>query len=129
MSIKDTIVINHKLKIVIDCNIWNVYLPNEYRYGHKLERLQLERLQERALRAIYNCRTDTYEDILCRANLPSLYNRRLQEILILMYKVRNSLAPDYVGVLFNFANKGYSLRNTDFDIPRYFNSKILKTFY
>ena len=33
-----------------------------------------------------------------------------------MYKVRNSLAPDYIGELFNFANKGYSLINADFDI-------------
>ena len=79
----------------------------------------MERLQERALRMIYNCRTDTYEDLLRRANLPSLYNRRLQEIVTLMYKVRNGLVPDYRGELFNFKNKVYSLRNADFDIPRY----------
>ena len=36
-----------------------------------------------------------------------------------MYKVRNGLAPDYVGELFNFKNKVYSLRNADFDVPRY----------
>lgn len=36
-----------------------------------------------------------------------------------MYKVRNGLAPDYIGELFNFANKRYSLRNADFDIPCY----------
>ena len=53
---------------------------------------------------------------LISVNFPSLYNRRLREIVILMYKVRNSLAPDYIGELFNFANKGYSLINADFDI-------------
>ena len=68
---------------------------------------------------IYNCWTDTYEDLLRRAKLPSLYNRRLQEIVTLMYKVRNGLVPDYIGELFNFKNKVYSLRNVDFDIPRY----------
>ena len=84
------------------------------------ERRKLERQQERAWRAIcYNCRADTYEDLLRSANLPSLYNKRLQEIVILMYQVRNSLAPDYIGELFNLANKGYSLRKADFDIPRY----------
>ena len=52
--------------------------------------------------------------------MPSLYNRRtLQEIVISMYKVRKGLTPDYIGELFNLANKGYSLRNADFDIPRY----------
>ena len=30
-----------------------------------------------------------------------------------------SYSPDYIGELFNFANKGYSLRNADCDIPRY----------
>ena len=58
----------------------------------------------------------TCEDFLFSVNFPSLYNRRLREIVILMYKVRNSLAPDYIGELFNFANKGYSLINADFDI-------------
>ena len=71
------------------------------------------------LRIIYNCRTDTYEDLLQRAKLPSPYNRRLQEIVILMYKVRNGLVPDYIGELSNFKNKVYSLRNVDFDVPRY----------
>ena len=79
----------------------------------------MERLQERTLRVIYNCRTDTYEDLLRHTKLPSLYNRRLQVIVILMYKVRNGLAPDYIGELFNFKNKVYSLRNADFDVPRY----------
>ena len=68
---------------------------------------------------IYNCRTDTYEDLLRRAKLPSLYNRRLQEIVTLMFKVRNGLVSDYIGELFNFKNKVYSLRNADFDTPRY----------
>ena len=95
------------------------YCQIVWHFCKQSERRKLERLQERALRAIYNCRTDTYEDLLRRANLPSLYNRRLQEILILMYKVKNGLAPDYIGELFNFVNKGYSLRNADFDIPRY----------
>ena len=73
------------------------------------ERRKLERLQECAFRAIYICRTE-------KLVKTSLYNRRLREIVILMYKVRNSLAPDYIGELFNFANKGYSLINADFDI-------------
>ena len=70
------------------------YCQTVWHFCKQSERRKLERLQESALRAIYNCRTDTYEDLLRRANLPSLYNRRLQEIEILMYKVRNGLAPD-----------------------------------
>ena len=69
-----------------------------------------------AYRKTHSCETNL---ILRRAKLPSLYYRRLQEIVILMYKVRNGLAPDYIGELFNFKNKVYSLRNADFDVPRY----------
>ena len=77
----------------------------------------MERLQERNLRIIYNCRQDSYEDILRRAKLPSLYNRRLQEIVILTCtKVRNGLVPDYIGELFNCKNKMYFLRNADLTV-------------
>ena len=36
-----------------------------------------------------------------------------------MYKVRNGLAPEYIAELFTIANKGYTLRNADYDVPRY----------
>ena len=48
---------------------------------------KIERVQERALRAIYKSKTETCEELLARARLPTLYNRRLQDIATLMYKV------------------------------------------
>ena len=54
---------------------------------------KVERIQERALRAIYNNHSEQYEQLLKKAKLPSLYNRRLQDIAILMYKVKHGLAP------------------------------------
>ena len=48
---------------------------------------KIEWVQERALRAIYKSKTETYEELLARARLPTLYNRRLQDIATLMYKV------------------------------------------
>ena len=95
------------------------YCQIVWHFCRQSERRKLERLQERALRVIYNCRTDTYEDFLCRTKLPSLYNRRLQDIVTLMYKVREGLAPAYIVELSNTANKGYSLRNAECEIPRY----------
>ena len=38
-----------------------------------------------------NSKTDTYDALLSRAKLPSLHNRRLQDIAILMFKVKNGL--------------------------------------
>ena len=56
-------------------------------------------MQERALRAVYDNNTAEYEELLSQAKLPSLVNRRLQDILILMYKV-NSLAPEHNCAIF-----------------------------
>ena len=46
---------------------------------------KLERLQERALRLVYNTTTESYDTLLKRAKLTTLQNRRLQDILILMF--------------------------------------------
>lgn len=61
---------------------------------------KLERVQERALRAVYNDRNAMYEELLEKERLCSLENRQLQDILILMYKVKNSLAPEHVCNMF-----------------------------
>lgn len=79
---------------------------------------KLERVQERALRAIYNDRNATYEELLEKGRLSSLENRRLQDILILMYKVKNSLAPEHVCNMFFQQDRHYNLRS-DFPVPRH----------
>ena len=61
---------------------------------------KLERQQERALRAVFNNTSDTYETLLQKAKLTTLYNRRLQDILILMHKVKSGLTPTYLTDLF-----------------------------
>ena len=48
----------------------------------------------------------------------TLYQRRLQEIATLTYKVKNGLVPHYILELFQTIPKGYNLRNADFNIPR-----------
>ena len=57
---------------------------------------KLERVQQRPLCAVYNSKTAAYDELLSKANLPSLVNRRLQDILILLYKVKNLLAPQHI---------------------------------
>ena len=76
-------------------------------------------MQERALRAIFNTKAYTYEELLNRANLSTLYNRRLQDIAILMFKVKNNISLVYVNIIFETIDKVYSLRNADFHIPRF----------
>jgi hypothetical protein len=50
---------------------------------------KLERIQERGLRAVFKDKQSAYEDLLRTANLPTLHNRRLQDIAILMFIVKH----------------------------------------
>ena len=78
-----------------------------------------ERIQERALRVIYKSHSDTYEKLLRRADIPSLYNRQLQDITALMYKVKHGLVPDCVSDLLVRKRSTHSLRNSGFVLPRF----------
>ena len=80
---------------------------------------RLERVQERGLRAVFKDKHSTYERLLQKANLPSLLNRRLQDICILMYKVKHNLSPLNICNIFQKHNASYNLRQADFSIPRY----------
>ena len=63
------------------------YFSTVWNFCKARDSRKLERVQERALRAIYCDSNSTYPELLERAKLPTLYNRRLQDIAILMYKV------------------------------------------
>ena len=56
-----------------------------------------------------------------RATLPSLQNRRLQDLATLMYKVKYGLVPSNVVDIFSVKSSKYHLRNMDFHLPK-FNS-------
>ena len=70
-----------------------------------------KRIQERVLRAVFKSKSDTYSELLTRAGLPSLYQQRLQNIAIFMYKIKNRLVPTYITEIFNTTPKQYNLRN------------------
>ena len=70
---------------------------------------KLERLQERGLRVVYRDKHASYQQLLERAELPTLLNRHLQDICILMYKVKYNIGPTYICNLFNNHNSSYSL--------------------
>ncbi|PFX16582.1 RNA-directed DNA polymerase from mobile element jockey [Stylophora pistillata] len=81
---------------------------------------KLKRLQERAMRAIYCDRASTYEALLDKARLPTLCNRRLQDMAIFMCKVKTNLVPPYISERFSCGISRYNLRNADdFYLPRY----------
>lgn len=54
-------------------------------------RRKLERIQERDLCIVLGDKSVTYEELLKKAGLTTLY--RLQDIAIMMYKVKHKLLP------------------------------------
>jgi len=75
--------------------------------------------QERGLRAVYKDKHASYTQLLERAKLPTLANSRLQDICILMYKVKHRLCPNNICNIFNEHISAYNLRQSDFSTPRY----------
>ena len=84
----------------------------------EIDRRKLERIQERRLGAIFNDKQSGYEELLVKDNLPSLYNRRIQDILILMYKVKFKILAERIYDLFTLSTSPY-IRNADFILPRF----------
>ena len=80
---------------------------------------KLERIQEKGLRAVFKDSVSTYENLLKKARLPTLRNRRLQDLMVLMFNVKNGLSPKYISELFQTMKTNYNLRTSDFVTPRY----------
>ena len=53
------------------------------------------------------------------AGLSTLHNRQLQDIAILMYKVKNNMSPTCISTLIEQSTIKYKMRNHDFTIPRF----------
>ncbi|PFX15853.1 hypothetical protein AWC38_SpisGene19906 [Stylophora pistillata] len=86
--------------------VWHFFVASDAR--------KLERVQEKALRAVSCSKTATHDTLLKMANLPTLRNRRLQDVAVLMYKVKHHQCPKYISNLFSLNSSGYALRNADF---------------
>lgn len=57
---------------------------------------KVECVQERGLRAIFIDKQSGYEELLVKADLPSLHNSLVQDISILMFKVEHKLLPQRI---------------------------------
>ena len=90
------------------------------------DKRKLERVQERALRAVFLDKQSSYQALLDKSDLTTLQNRRLQDIAILMYKVKHKLCPIKISELFHAHCSPYNLRTAEFAIPRFRTNKYGK---
>ena len=71
---------------------------------------KLKQLNECALRFIYNDDKSSNEELLLRIKHPTLFNRRIHNILTLVFKALHGLVPEYISRLFTLRNCKINLR-------------------
>ena len=71
---------------------------------------KMEKIQERALKFIYNENHSTYEELLAKSKLPSLKIRRIRSIAIETFKIINKETPQYLHDLVTLKNNKYNFR-------------------
>ena len=72
---------------------------------------KMEKIQERALRFIYNDFKSTYTELRCIAERPLLYVQRQRNLMVEVYKIINKLGPLYLHNMFTVKESNYNFRN------------------
>ena len=93
--------------------------PMAWHFCNKTSTAKMEKIQERALRFIYDDHDSNYEQLLHRACLPSLEIRRLRTMAIECFKIIHDLSPPCLSDLVSLRESTYSFRYTNIlEIPR-----------
>lgn len=78
------------------------------------------------LRAFFLDKQTSYQALLDKSDVAMLQNRRLQDITILMYRLKHKLCPIKICKLFHTHCSPYNLRTAEFTIPRFRTNKYSK---
>ena len=75
---------------------------------------KLESLNKRALRTVFNDKISSYQQLLHKSEGTTLYNQRIQNMLITIYKCLNyDSFPKYVKDMLTLRQSEYTLRGTN----------------
>ena len=69
------------------------FCPISWHFCSKTNTNKIEKIQERALRFVYDDFNSSYTELLTKANLPTLETRRIRTMAIETFKILNALAP------------------------------------
>ena len=86
------------------------YCPLIWHFCSKANTNKLEKIQERALRFIYNDHSSTYTDLFESAGTVTLHIKRSKDIACEVFKIVNKLAPSFIHNLVELKYSKYSLR-------------------
>ena len=78
------------------------YCPLSWHFCGEKNTIKLEKIQERALRFIYNDYISDYDTLLFNSKKPTLKLRRLRTMALEAFKILNNQGPVYLHDLLNF---------------------------
>ncbi len=86
------------------------YCPIVWHFCGIVQMRRLEKIQERALRFLYNDNKSTYNELLKRAKYDTLHLRRIKTIAIEVFKSLNELNPSFMH-MFKYVKTDYDFRD------------------
>ena len=89
------------------------YCPVIWHYCSEKNSFKMEKIQERALRFIYEDYDIPYEKLLEKSKLPSLKIRRIKTIAIETFKIIHQKSPSYLHNLIDIKINKYDLRSQE----------------
>ena len=87
------------------------YCPLVWHFCTLEDTKKIGKIQERALRYVYNDFKSSYLDLLHRADKPFLYIQRIKHMMLFVYKCNNNVGPTYLHNMFKPKDNIYKLRN------------------
>ena len=94
--------------------------PNFYHCNHvwhlcgKRNTAKIEKVNEGALRYVYNNKHAYYQHLLERIRLPSMESRRIQDMLLTIHNSISNKAPQAIRNLINLRSFKYNLRRQEY---------------
>ena len=90
------------------------YCSETWHFCNKSATAKLEKVNERALRFVFNEKQTSYCELLNRIGVPSLENQRLAKIVSTVFNIiNNEHAPKSIKDLIGLRNNKYNLRGSD----------------
>ena len=104
------------------------YCPLAWHFCSEKIPKKLEKIQERALRFVYDDFNSGYEELLIKANIPSLHIRRLRTMAIETFKILNKMSPPVLSDLVILPDcNSYNFRyNNILQVPQVHTTKYGK---
>ena len=88
------------------------FCPLAWHFCSKANTVKIEKIQERALRFIYNDHSSSYDKLLEKAQVPSLEAKRQQVMAIEAFKILYQKSPKCLQNLLTFKDRNYNFRHT-----------------